>query len=296
MTTFEAIAAKMLNVNNDAVQMVVNGVNKNLRVKSAGRDVHIRFSPTSLHSREDLEAEVAFLAAINTQLDAACDVVVAADNNILGPAIVAGQEYNGLITFTIEGEQLTSSTDDAREFGRSLAIVHRTNVQISQSAGPSPSSPIEVPPLLSSVYNDLISLKSDLKAHITQPVIGVCHGDAWLGNAINRNGRAVLFDFEFWTRGPIAYDIGTFAWNLYGQSLANSAGIFASFVEGYKSVYDLKLTTQEILLGAVEREINNIHFMTQHISMSREIKIATAKMARDTIKFATLENPLFVWE
>lgn len=115
--------------------------------------------------------------------------------------------------------------------------------------------------------------------------IGICHGDAWLGNAIMRDGTAVLFDFEFTKVGALAYDIATFIWALRAEESEEKERIFNSFVEGYRGERDRGFRQDELKRSLLQKEINNIEFLGENVTMSREVGLATARFARETIDF-----------
>nr|WP_246729073.1 phosphotransferase [Methylosinus sp. RM1] len=263
--------------------MVTDGVNKNLRVVSDHNDVFARFSPTSLHSREELESEAALIATLRKHDVSCCELADIDGFSVLGPETVNGIEYNVLLNRTIPGCPLTPTAQDARAFGQSLAQVHRAPIK-----GPARTLAIdgggEIDPAIRPVFRDLTDLVDQLSDESTA-FHGICHGDAWLGNAINSDGKAVLFDFEFSGHGPLAYDIATFIWALRAVDDEEEAAIFASFVDGYRDEYDIHFSENDIRLNLLRKEINNVRFICQNIIMSREIKIATTKFARETLDF-----------
>ncbi len=64
MTCFKSVLAGLLDTAPRDVTMVTNGVNKNLRVVTDDVDLFARFSPSSLHSKGDLEHEVELIHAL----------------------------------------------------------------------------------------------------------------------------------------------------------------------------------------------------------------------------------------
>jgi Ser/Thr protein kinase RdoA (MazF antagonist) len=283
VTNFEALVAGWFGVAPGAVQMVTDGVNKNLRVVNDHNDVFARFSPTSLHSREDLESESVLIATLRKHDVSCCELVDIDGFSVLGPETVNGIDYNVFLNRTIPGCPLTPTVRDARAFGRSLAQMHRAPIKglartLTINGGG------EIDPAIRPVFRDL----TDLVNHISDKSAafhGICHGDAWLGNAINSDGKAVLFDFEFSGNGPLAYDIATFVWALRAVGNEEEAAIFTGFVDGYRGEYDIHFSEDEIRLNLLRKEINNVRFLCQNINMSREIKLATVKFARETFDF-----------
>ncbi len=265
------------------VQMVVDGVNKNLRARSTNDDVFVRFSPVSLHSRYDLESEANTLKKLVSLGVPCCEIVEVDGRQILGPVTVNEVEYNALANRTIVGSPLVPAPVDAKAFGRSLAKVHRASVDLP-FATKAATREERIHPTLRPIFRELAEQADKIRVD-PEANIGICHGDAWLGNAIMRDGTAVLFDFEFTKVGALAYDIATFIWTLRAEDSEEEDGIFNSFVEGYRGECDREFSQDELKRSLLQKEINNIEFLSENITMSREVKLATARFARDTIDF-----------
>ncbi|WP_315766366.1 MULTISPECIES: phosphotransferase enzyme family protein [unclassified Bradyrhizobium] len=285
MTNFEALVAGWFDIAPGAVRMITDGVNKNLRVVSEHDDLFVRFSPATLHSRDELESEAALIASLRKH-DVPCHELADIDGvSVLGPETVNGIEYNVLLSRTIPGCALTTTAQDARAFGQSLAQLHRAPIEgLARTLAINVNGGDDIDPAVRVVFRDLTDLVDQL-ADESAALFGICHGDGWLGNAINSDGKAVLFDFEFSGRGPLAYDIATFIWALRAEGNEDEAAIFASFVEGYRYEYDLNFSEDDMKLNLLRKEINNIRFLCQNITMSRDVKLATAKFARETFDF-----------
>ncbi|UQE03616.1 phosphotransferase enzyme family protein [Bradyrhizobium japonicum] len=284
MSPFAVLVARWFGVAPGAVRMITDGVNKTLRVVSDQDDVFVRFSPTSLHSHEALISEAALIATLREQDIPCCELVAIDGCSVQGPHIVNGIEYNVLLTQTITGCALAPTAHDARAFGHSLARLHRAPIKgLTRTLTINDGG--EIDPIIRPVFEELTGLVQQL-SDTPSASGGICHGDAWLGNAINRDGTAVLFDFEFSGHGPLAYDIATFIWALRAEGNEAEALIYARFVEGYRGEYDSPLSEHDLRVNLLRKEINNIRFLCQNITMSREVKVATARFARDTRDFA----------
>ncbi|MBY2972988.1 phosphotransferase enzyme family protein [Rhizobium leguminosarum] len=264
--------------------MVTNGVNKNLRITSHDGDVFARFSPATLHGRDCLESEATLLTGLGELGVPCCELARINGASVLGPAMVNDVEYNVLLTQAIAGVPLAVNRKNANAFGRSLAQVHRAPLGRAVAIF-SPHTKLEIPSIIQPVFRDLVDLAEKLPRR-SDALCGICHGDAWLGNAIIRDGRAVLFDFEFAGTAPLAYDIATFIWALRAEGNAEEVSVFRSFVEGYRAEYNITFDEERLRLNLLHKEINNIKFLCQHIAMSREIELATAQFARETLDFA----------
>lgn len=295
LTEFQTIVGDWLRVEPTEVQMVTDGVNKNLRATVDSQDVFLRFSPSSLHSRSELEAEAAALKKLHSMGLPCCEILDVGGRQTLGPVEVNEVEYNALINRAIDGSSLAPVPRDAKAFGRSLGQLHQVSADLP-IAGNGSGRTKRVDPVLEAVFNDLTELASTFDVN-PEAEIGICHGDAWLGNAIMREGTAVLFDFEFMKVGALAYDIATFIWALRAESSEEEDRIFGSFVEGYRAECNKEFSEGELKNGLLRKEINNIVFLCENVTMSREVKVATARFARDTIGFVLSDEfSRFRWD
>lgn len=283
LTDFQTIVGAWLRVEPTQVRMVTDGVNKNLRATVDHQDVFFRFSPASLHSKIDLETEAAALKNLYSMGVPCCEIVEIDGRQILGPVKINEVEYNALANRAIVGSSLAPVPSDARAFGRSLSQLHQVSADLPIPRNVSDRAK-RIDPVLQAVFNELIELASTFDVNL-EAEIGICHGDAWLGNAIMREGTAVLFDFEFMSLGALAYDIATFIWALRAERSEEEDRIFRSFVEGYRSECTKEFSEAELKNGLLRKEINNIEFLCENVTMSREVKVATARFARETIDF-----------
>ncbi|MBY3027461.1 phosphotransferase enzyme family protein [Rhizobium leguminosarum] len=288
LTEFQTLVGRWLRVEPNRVLTITNGVNKNLRAMINDDDVFVRFSPASLHSKCDLAWEATALKNLRLLEVPCCEIIEIDGQQILGPATVNGVEYNALVNRTIAGPLLALVPADAKAFGCSLARLHRASVDLPLPQY-SDHRAKRVDPVLNTVFRELTELEGTFQVDAKLKV-GICHGDAWLGNAIMKEGIAVLFDFEFIKVGALAYDIATFIWALRAASSEEEGRVFKSFVEGYREECNNDFSEDELKSSLVRREINNIEFLSENIIMSREVKLATAQFARDTIDFVSSDE------
>ncbi|MBX4911925.1 MULTISPECIES: phosphotransferase [Rhizobium] len=283
MTDFQTIIGRWLQVDPTQVQMVTDGVNKNLRAMVDHQDVFFRFSPASLHSKSDLEAEAAALKKLYSMGVPCCEIVEVDGRQIWGPVKVNEVEYNALVNRAIVGSSLAPVPSDAKAFGRSLGQLHQVSADLPIPRNVSTRKK-RVDPVLQTVLHDLTELANTFEVN-PEAEVGICHGDAWLGNAIMRENTAVLFDFEFMKFEALAYDIATFIWALRADNNEEEDQTFRSFVRGYREECNKEFSEGELKNGLLRKEINNIEFLCENVAMSREVKVATARFARDTIDF-----------
>lgn len=283
MTSFKSVLANLLGVLPRDIAMITDGVNKNFRVAADDLDLFARFSPSFLHSKRELENEVELLNSLNVVGAPCCKPESVKGQFITGPFHIEGAEYHLFLNQTIVGDVLGPQLADAREFGRSLATVHQTHVEKRNTSEAPRSSMVREPKNISSVFQELKHLLAEQEDRNGDGVIGICHGDAWLGNAKWADGRAILFDFEYARVGPVVYDIASFIWSLQEvQDNDLQVAAYKSFVQGYRSVYDVSFDEGVLKANVLRREIHNIEFLSTYISMSSEVEVAAAEITKAT--------------
>lgn len=283
MTSFKSVLANLLGVLPRDIGMITDGVNKNLRIVADDLDLFARFSPSFLHSKSELENEVELLNALNAVSAPCCKPVSAKGQFITGPFRIEGVEYHLFLNETIVGDVLGPQLAGAREFGRSLATLHQAQVKKTLASRAPRSSTVQVPRNISFVFQELKQLVAAQNDRNGDGVIGICHGDAWLGNAKWSAGRAILFDFEYARVGPVVYDIASFIWAIQGlQDNDLQVAVYRSFVQGYRAVYDVSFDEDALKANVLRREIHNIEFLSAHIAMSMDVEAATAELAKAT--------------
>lgn len=298
LTSFKSVLANLLGALPRDIAMITDGVNKNFRVVADDLDLFARFSPSSLHTKRELDGEVELLNSLNVVGAPCCKPVSVKGQFVTGPFHIEGVEYHVLLNQTIIGDVLSPQLVDAREFGRSLAAVHQTRVEKRNASEAPRSSTVREPENISSVFQELKQLLAAQEDRNGDSLIGICHGDAWLGNAKWSGGRAILFDFEYARVGPVVYDIASFIWSL--QELQDNdlqVAVYKSFVQGYRSVYDVSFDEGGLKANVLRREINNIEFLSTYIAMSGEVAVAAAELAEATCSLVTSARfSSFAWK
>lgn len=276
----------MLAVDDDCSAVIVNGVNKALRVKTDEIDVFARFSPTNLHSRQDMEKEAEFLDRLAQAEAPSCRLYRHKNQPVCGPFVVGGTQYHLLFSETIHGREMIRTASDTKAFGQALGMIHALPLGRAKYGGHQ-FADISTSPAPSR-FHDILKELGDL-AEAIRPTqtkrLGLCHGDAWLGNALKYEGEAVLFDFEFSHIGDMSYDVANFIWALRSEELSNQLELFGSFVEGYRQSFNVKYSSSELRKNIVQKEINNLVFLSDHVALSPEVTAASERFAKSTIEF-----------
>jgi len=116
-----------------------------------------------------------------------------------------------------------------------------------------------------------------------ETVVGRCHGDAWLGNALYDGGRAVLFDFEHQHLGPQSYDLACFLW--WGTSGLGAAfePVIRAFLETYWRNLPHRFSVDDMRFQILRRALNNLAYLGTEVTLSNDLVAEVALRAQKTI-------------
>lgn len=284
MPAFEKTAADWLGIDALAVEMVSDGVNKNVRATTPEGVLFVRFSPEALHSRAEMENEFELLLAFQEQ-DLPSATAHGA-SRLGGPREIEGQVYNWFANQQIDGAALQADPGDVRDFGRSLAQIHQFDGRSwTNSHPPKTDLPDDG---LAEIHNRIAEAVASMPEH--QGPIGFCHGDAWLGNGLRTAKRVVLFDFEYVRTGYQVYDLATFLWGLSPANSEKAADLFSEFLAGYSSQRAFGLELPSLQRALLEKEFDSLTFLRRHIFLSDQIIEISIESAQALIQFATEGN------
>ncbi|KAA3442101.1 hypothetical protein C7I87_32175 [Mesorhizobium sp. SARCC-RB16n] len=284
MVDYQPIVSRLLASDTCAIELVSDGVNKILRLSVHDEDVFMRLSPTELHSRSDLCRETALVQDLHASDVPCCEIVEIGGRPVLGPVDIDGIEYHALLTRTITGRPAEPCTAHAAAFGKSLAKLHRANIATPEKRSGSKSVRL-IKPIFQPVIDELSKAIDGIDLGTQDPSTGICHGDARIGNSIILDGTAILFDFEFAGMNDLASDIATFLWCLLAEPNVDAASTYRSFVGSYRSEYNIVFTQNELKRAYLNKEINNLYFLSAFIRTDRATTLAAINYARDTISF-----------
>ncbi len=140
------------------------------------------------------------------------------------------------------GREMLLRADDVARFGRALAALHEAlaGARVVPGRGVEAGAACAeaarwlrragVEALAADVERAGPGLREVLAA--ARPEVGLCHGDAWLGNARLEGEQVTFFDFEDCAVGPLALDLATMA--VWLRREPDAAGLWAALLEGYR--------------------------------------------------------------
>jgi Ser/Thr protein kinase RdoA (MazF antagonist) len=209
------------------------------------------------HTRDEIEAEVAFLADLRGQHVSIASPVKDSRGGYLNAFDAPEGTRYGVLFEAVTGPELQETNPQhSRQFGRLAGRIHRCADESGQAyrrwqldedrlirdpiAGMRPYFGHRM-----SDWTDLSRFGEDLIAELrallpkTSPQYGICHGDLHAGNArFDAHGRLVLFDLDSFGYGWRALDVGVYVvstdWlDLSREGKATKARVLAAFLEGY---------------------------------------------------------------
>ncbi|MGX5799937.1 phosphotransferase enzyme family protein [Bradyrhizobium sp. Arg314] len=285
MVNYELVVNELLPRDAGSIELISDGVNKILRLEDRNDDLFMRLSPTQLHSKAALQHEAALVRGAHTSGVPCCEMVEVGGQPVLGPVDIDGVEYHAVLTRAIAGHPAEPSIAHAAAFGKSLAKLHRANIATPERLS-EPGSEQQVKPIFQPIMDELSeALDRIFPARQHPSSSGIRHGDARIGNAIMLDDTAILFDFEFIGMGDLAYDIATFLWCLVTEPKVETVSVFRSFVASYRQEHNILFAQDELRRAYLNKEMNNLYFLSNFIRIDRDTTLAAINYARDTISF-----------
>ena len=141
------------------------------------------------------------------------------------------------------GREMLHCPNDVRRFGRALAALH----DALSAAAVVPARRIEAGAAChraaswlrraeqAAIADDAGRAAPMLRGALAEarPGVGLCHGDARLGNALLDGERVTFLDFEDCATGPLALDLATMA--VWLRLEAGAEALWAALLDGYCS-------------------------------------------------------------
>ena len=91
--------------------------------------------------------------------------------------------------------------------------------------------------------------------------MSICHGDAWIGNAVFRNEEAILIDFEHQHFGRTSYDAETYVRHCLEPENEVKRATLRAFFDEYKRHSGIPFSEAELKYQILKKELNNLAFL-----------------------------------
>ncbi len=247
---------------NSTIIFLKRGFNDTYLITNGNRKYIFRVYKFDWRSFESIEAELKLLLNLKENtISVSFPLKDKSGNFIQTIEAVEGKRYAVLFSFA-EGEQVRKlSIAQANLLGKQTARIHLStkNFVLENTAQ---NYEIEnqfeetlrtLKPFLKNhteQYDYLVKLKNSFiekfnaidKNELSK---GICHGDLQAENFhINHENEITFFDFDFFGKGYLAYDIGVFIWYDHKNKTPE---IVKSFLEGYNTKRVLTKTEIELL-------------------------------------------------
>ncbi|MDQ0588057.1 phosphotransferase [Variovorax paradoxus] len=275
-----------------ALELVVGGVNRTYRVREAASTFYLRLYRRSGRPLPQIAAEICLLTEFKGCADVAVGRPVAAKDGAYVLEVAWGGESRLACLFeSVEGDNFDLTRAGMAQFGAALARLHLAMPTIIGGEVRSLDPVAIVQDSLQALHRIRQSkdVARDIEHHylatLHQPELralpsGLCHGDAWTGNARVHRGRAGFFDFDDFGRGPLVIDLGTAAWHLADESGPASDGLITALVDGYEKFRPLSAIEKDALPLFIQfAEIRSLLFLARYCVLTDEMWVYTFQRA-----------------
>jgi Ser/Thr protein kinase RdoA (MazF antagonist) len=113
---------------------------------------------------------------------------------------------------------------------------------------------------------------------------GLCHGDAWIGNARISQGKIGFFDFDDFGQGALLADVGTAAWHLRAQG-GQSDLLMKALLSGYGAIRTMSRTEREVLPLFIQlAELRSLIFLAENRLLGAETWPVALRRAEELLR------------
>ena len=290
LNTAKSLAQKItshLGGNSTRCDLVSNGINKIFEYSGDAGQFFVRMVPETYRSFSDLEDELSVMHKLSVVGLPVCGVPQLKVPLVFGPISSESDNYNGLITLAVSGRQLGLTIADNEALARSLAKVHCVDRALILDCSRKPENPSHQG-LERSRFRKVVALISELidefRKDVRSPSVGLCHGDAWHGNAIFDGGEAILIDFEHHHVGPTSFDVATQIWWLKAVGGDRSRDLVCAFLEEYSKCCGSRISDAELRFQILRKELLNLHYL-DWLELAPDLEEETMVRAHRTLQW-----------
>ncbi|MCW0002155.1 phosphotransferase [Pararhizobium sp. YC-54] len=269
----------------DAIELVVGGVNRTYRVRTGKKSFYLRLYRASGRPLSQIIAEATLLTAFPDCADVGVSRPVAtADRSAHILELAYGGSFRHACLFeSVDGGQIALTPAGMAQFGASIAHLHLAMptatggeirildpIAIVQDTLLALSSIPQSQKILRAIEKDYLACLQRTELHSIPA--GLCHGDAWTGNARIHHGKVHFFDFDDFGHGPLVLDLGTAAWHFAHEESPNFADMFTSLISGYEKIRPLSKIELDVLpLFIGLAEARSLLFLARYCTLTDDL-------------------------
>lgn len=266
------------------LELVVGGVNRTYRVRGGAEVFYLRLYRATGRPLSEIKAEAQLLACFPQSPDVDVSRPIA---TISGDYIIEttwnGEQRNACLFRNAGDDTIEFNASHMRRFGASIAQLHLAmpasvggrvrcldpvgiveDALIALRAVPQSEELIDV------IQNDY--LQSLLRANLSELPAGLCHGDAWTGNARFLRNKTVFFDFDEFGYAPFVLDLSTAAWHFMRGKSPRNLSMMQALVAGYETVRILSLAERNALPIFIKlEEVRSLLFLARYCILSEDM-------------------------
>jgi Ser/Thr protein kinase RdoA (MazF antagonist) len=279
-----ALVIKQYNIAPHAsITFLKRGFNDTYLIEDENKKKYIlRVYKHNWRNKASIEGEIELLNHLRGNNVSVSYPLIDIENNVI-QQIFAPEGIRHAVLFTFaEGDRIRKlNTEQAYLLGVETAKIHlltknystnittaqvyNVNIQFDKTLSTLASILKEYP----NEYGYVKKLKEEFEqlfktVDASQVAAGICHGDLQAENFhITKDNKFTFFDFDFFGKGYLAYDIGVFIWYDHKNKTPE---IISSYLKGYESTR--KLTATEHRLLAYFSTLRALFQMTLYCNIS----------------------------
>ncbi|WP_342737673.1 phosphotransferase [Bradyrhizobium sp. B117] len=277
--------------------LMVPGANRTYRLRHDADVYYLRLYREAGRPREQIAAELTLLERFpkHPKIDVARPVPTQGGATLVELPFENRPRLACLFR-EIEGVEIEMTAPRMREFGEALAWLHvsmpmtvdgpvrKIDPVATGKDAQRAIKPIAGGTALSQAIEQRYFSAFEASPYRVLPQ-GLCHGDAWTGNARVSDGRIGFFDFDDFGHGAFMLDLGTAAWHLREQG-DQSDPLIDAMLSGYEVVRTLSREERATLPLFVQlAELRSLTFLAEHCVLNADMWLDVFRRAEKTLRF-----------
>ncbi|MGV6876405.1 phosphotransferase enzyme family protein [Pseudochelatococcus sp. B33] len=276
----------------DAIELVVGGVNRTYWVREGTTVFYLRLYRQSGRPLPQIIAETSLLMRFPDSAPVGVSRPTAkVDGTCIIEMVWNSEKRHACLFESTEGAQIEFNPAHMERFGASIANLHLAMPAIVDGEVRELDPVALVRDALHALQRvpqskevmDVIErryLPSLVQLDLRALPVGMCHGDAWTGNARLQDDRTVFFDFDDFERGPLVLDLSTALWHFAHEVSPENDAMVEALITGYRQVRPLSGPERNALdLFIRLNEVRSLLFLARYCALSDEVWSKTFERA-----------------